>query len=192
MALFNNVEHIPLGTSVNQRIIKSSREEFNELHFSISRKRYDKVVVGAAAIQHIGKDPSILLLKRAAHEVYFPNVFELPSGKIDREDQSIKHALIREVKEETGLDITKINMELEPMIYTTEKTVVNEVGQKTLVSKSAVQLSYLVSVSGDDVKLSEQEHSESIWATKEELDGLEVTDKMKLVIQEAFRRFIQG
>ena len=191
MALFKDIEHIPLGSSVNQ-LINSSREEFDKLHFSASQQRYDKIVVGAAAIRHIGKGPSVLLLKRAAHEVYFPNVFELPSGKIDREDQSIKHALVREVKEETGLDITEIKMELKPMIYATEKTVVNEVGQKTLVSKVAVQLNYLVSLSGGDVKLSEQEHSESIWATEEELSRLEVTSQMKVVIEEAFRCFIQG
>lgn len=48
-------------------------------------------------------------------------MFEIPGGKVDPEDLSIKHAVIRKVKEETGLDVKEIIAELEPMIYTTEK-----------------------------------------------------------------------
>jgi 8-oxo-dGTP pyrophosphatase MutT (NUDIX family) len=125
-------------------------------------------------------------LKRAAHEVYFPNVFELPSGKVDPEDLTIKHALAREVQEETGLDITGIIAELKPMVYTTEKTVVDDTGREILVSKSAIQLNYIVSVSNGDVKLNADEHPESSWATEGELQGLNITSAMRVVIQDTF------
>jgi 8-oxo-dGTP pyrophosphatase MutT (NUDIX family) len=64
-------------------------------------------------------------LKRAPHEPYFPNVFELPSGKVDPDGPTLKHALAREVREETGLDVTKILAELKPMVYITKKTIVD-------------------------------------------------------------------
>ncbi len=129
----------------------------------------------------------ILLLKRAADEVYFPNVFELPSGKVDSDDRSLRHALEREVKEETGLDIIDVICELEPMIYVTEKKVSDDMGQAVLVSKTAIQLNYVVSVAEGMMRLNETEHSESVWATEGMLDDLNITSVMNHVIQEAFR-----
>ncbi|KIW35360.1 uncharacterized protein PV07_02059 [Cladophialophora immunda] len=126
-----------------------------------------------------------LLLKRAAHESYFPNVFELPSGKVDPGDATLGHALAREVEEETGLDVTDILAELKPMIYMTEKTVVDDAGREVLVSKSAIQLNYIVSVSGREVTLSPEEHSESCWATEEEVGGWDMTSAMRAVVREA-------
>ena len=128
----------------------------------------------------------ILLLKRAAHETYFPNVFELPSGKVDLEDISIKHALVREVKEETGLDITDIMAELKPMIYSTAKMVPDAMGHETLISKSAIQLNYIVAVSEGDVQVNKHEHSESVWATEREVHELNVTREMYAVVKKAF------
>ncbi|GAB1311991.1 hypothetical protein MFIFM68171_02201 [Madurella fahalii] len=114
----------------------------------------------------------------AAHEVYFPNIFELPSGKVDQEDRSLRHALVREVKEETGLDVTDVIAKLEPMIYKTEKTVTSDTGEDILVSKTAIQLNYVVSVTDGAVQLSAEEHSESAWATEEMLEGLNITRRI--------------
>jgi 8-oxo-dGTP pyrophosphatase MutT (NUDIX family) len=177
--------------SINQQILNASRDEFRKLQPSATGQPYDKIVVGAAALRYASglgfpKIPRILLLKRVAHEIYFPNVFELPSGKVDPEDPTIKHALIREVQEETGLNVIEFVAELKPMIYTTDKMVVDNTGRDVLVSKSAIQLNYVISISDGDVKLSADEHSESIWATKEELDGLNITSAMRVVVQEAF------
>jgi 8-oxo-dGTP pyrophosphatase MutT (NUDIX family) len=196
MATSSSAEAISLGQSINQNILNATREEFRKSHPcatgpSPTGKPYDKVVVGAAAFQYSSGSsfpnlPRILLLERAPHEVYFPNIFELPSGKVDPEDPTIKHALIREVKEETGLDVIEILAELKPMIYTTERMVVDKAGRDVLISKSAIQLNYVVSISEGDVKLSAEEHSESTWATEAELDGLSITTDMRAVVQEAF------
>ncbi|KAE9366747.1 hypothetical protein N431DRAFT_429544 [Stipitochalara longipes BDJ] len=47
--------------------------------------RYDKIVVGAIIL----RDSKILLLKRAPHEIYYPNVFELPSGNVKSTDPTL-------------------------------------------------------------------------------------------------------
>jgi 8-oxo-dGTP diphosphatase len=52
----------------------------------------------------IVKDKSILLLKRRKDEEAFPGIWEFPSGKGEFGESSVE-ALIREVKEETGLSI---------------------------------------------------------------------------------------
>ncbi|KAH7317429.1 hypothetical protein BKA65DRAFT_410978, partial [Rhexocercosporidium sp. MPI-PUGE-AT-0058] len=80
----------------------------------------------------------ILLLKKAAYEVYFPNVFELPSGKVNPINPIIKHTPVREMHEETSLKINNIFTELKPIIYTTEKAVVNNTGREILVFKSCI------------------------------------------------------
>ncbi|OCL08129.1 hypothetical protein AOQ84DRAFT_377048 [Glonium stellatum] len=192
MVASSRVESISLGESINQQILNASRDEFRKLQPSTTGQPYDKVVVGAAALRYASdsgfpKTPSILLLKRAAHEVYFPNVFELPSGKVDPEDPTIQHALVREVQEETGLDVTAIVAELKPMIYSTDKMVLDNSGRDVLISKSAIQLNYIVSISNGNVKLSANEHSESTWATEGELDGLNITSAMRVVVQEVLK-----
>lgn len=192
MAIQKHAESLSIDKSVDLQILNYSAKEFREYQLSASGRQYDKLVVGAAIFRHIpnstsSKIPCILLLKRAPHEPYFPNIFELPSGKVDLSDLTLKYALVREVKEETGLDITKISTQLSPMIYQTEKIIKNDVGVETFVVKSAIQLNYVVSVSDGMVELSVDEHSESRWATEEELDELDITDETRAIIREAFQ-----
>lgn len=191
MADPSRIRSQPVGKPVNMQVFKSSANDFRKLQPAASGHPYDKVVVGAATLRYTSgltssKIPSILLLKRAPHEPYFPNVFELPSGKVDPNDPTLEYALVREVQEETGLDVTEVLAELKPMIYVTEKNVIDDTGRGSIVSKSAIQLNYVVSVSGGEVKLSADEHSESCWATEEDLGELDITSEMRAVIQEAF------
>jgi 8-oxo-dGTP pyrophosphatase MutT (NUDIX family) len=169
--------------------LELSPDEFQKSQISESGRPYDKVVVGAAAFRYTpnSTSPTILLLKRAAHEPYFPNVFELPSGKVDPGDETLKHALVREVMEETGLDVVEILSDLNPMTYSTEKTVVDDSGKEVIISKNAIQLNFVVSASAGTVTLNPDEHSDSRWTTEEDLNKLDITEAMKVVIQEAFR-----
>ncbi|MFE7798688.1 NUDIX hydrolase [Nocardia sp. NPDC057440] len=66
------------------------------------RDGVQQLVVGAV-VQYDGK---ILLLQRPIED-FMGGIWELPSGKVDP-GETIDHALIREVKEETGLDIAKV------------------------------------------------------------------------------------
>jgi 8-oxo-dGTP pyrophosphatase MutT (NUDIX family) len=64
---------------------------------------YGKIVVGAMILRNL----KILLLERLSHEIYEPNVFELPSGNVDSTDPNLAHALTREVGEEAGLKVPR-------------------------------------------------------------------------------------
>ncbi|GAB2662557.1 NUDIX hydrolase [Nocardia goodfellowii] len=66
------------------------------------RDGVQQLVVGAV-VQHNGK---VLLLQRPTDD-FMGGIWELPSGKVDP-GESIDQALIREVKEETGLDVITI------------------------------------------------------------------------------------
>jgi 8-oxo-dGTP pyrophosphatase MutT (NUDIX family) len=131
-----------------------TRAEFRDSHFSNNGKPYDKIVIGAIVF----KGNRILLLNRAAHEIHFPNVFELPSGNVDETDPTLVHALAREVEEETGLNITYVLSELlPPFEYETSKMVGG-----VQVSKSCVQVNFVVEVEGDEIVVNPEEHAVGI------------------------------
>lgn len=138
IATTKHIESLPVAKSVNLHLLKYSADEVRKYQQSASGRSYDKVVVGAAIFRRVSKSisskktPSILLLQRSAHETYLPNVFELPSGKVDQRDLTLEHALTREVKEETGLNVIGILAELNSMIYTTEKPGVDDAGGEFL------------------------------------------------------------
>ncbi|KAM5342082.1 hypothetical protein ACJ41O_015113 [Fusarium nematophilum] len=147
----------------------------------------DKITVGAAVVRTSKNGrKEILLLKRAAHEAYYPGVFEIPGGKVDESDASIRDALAREVAEETGLAVSGILTSLEPFTYTTEK----QAGQSLPTRKVTLQLSYLVQVqgNGDDFVINLDEHSEGIWSTADGLSDIPITDEMRKIVLEALGR----
>lgn len=75
------------------------------------RDQVHQLVVGAV-VAHDGK---VLLLQRPADD-FMGGIWELPSGKVDP-GEALDQALIREVKEETGLDIASIRKYLGEFDY---------------------------------------------------------------------------
>lgn len=126
--------------------------------------------------------PEFLLLTRSAHEICYPNVFELPIGNVDDNDISLKHALAREVEEETGLGVSRVIAELPNLLYHPEKQVLNGDGTARSIRKSCVQLKFVVEVEGDVIRVNLDEHSVRVWATRREVEGLEMTDGMRSVV----------
>ena len=99
-----------------QRILSLTKAKYRLQHLSPSGQPFDKMVVGAIIFYPSHSNPpKILLLKRAAHETAFPNVFELPSGKVEDTDASLYDRLEREIREETDLSIASVQGMVEPM-----------------------------------------------------------------------------
>lgn len=147
----------------------------------------DKVTVGVAVIREDRGTKEILLLKRNPDEAYFPNVFEIPGGKVNENDKSIRHAVKREAAEETGLLVTAVLSALSPMRYTTEKTTKDGSGNDVTVRRRTIQLSYIVAVDcdGEDFVVNKDEHSTGVWASLQILDTCPITNDMKSLVLEA-------
>ena len=85
---------------------------------------YDKMVVGAVMFHSSSSPPAkMLLLKRAANEKFYPNMFPIPGGNVEDTDAVIFQVLVREVHEETAPSFVSIKASIEPFAYSTEKTV---------------------------------------------------------------------
>jgi 8-oxo-dGTP diphosphatase len=59
------------------------------------------VLVGAVVVDN----DAVLLLQRSSRERFLPNVWGLPAGKVDY-GESLEHAVLRELAEETGISGT--------------------------------------------------------------------------------------
>ena len=131
-----------------------------------------KVVLAAA----IMKNDKVLILQRDKDEDIFPNMWELPSGKKEPMETS-ENSLLREAKEETGLDI-KIIMPFFVFDYQIKKP--EEIRDSTQINFLAKQMN------GRKVCLS-SEHQNSVWISEDEINrynGLSAATKE--VIKKAF------
>jgi len=130
-----------------------------------------KIVLAGVVFNQQGK---ALILQRNENEDIYPGMWELPSGK--REFFESSHdTLIREIKEETGLDV-EIIQPCSVFEYKIEKP--NEVRDST-------QINFIVTSNTSEVKLSE-EHQNYAWVSKDDIDKYEMSDETKKVIRAAF------
>ncbi|KAH6876615.1 hypothetical protein B0T10DRAFT_566828 [Thelonectria olida] len=158
-----------------------TRDAFQAHTDGTSSSRIDKNTIGAAIIRNNHKCKQILLLKGNAHEAYYPNVFKMPGGKVDKEYLSIRHAIMREVLEETNLMVADISSPFSTIRYTAEKEGIDGSGNRLTIRRIAIQLSYVVAVEGDgvDFMVNKDEHSMGIWAERKDLDRIPITKDMK-------------
>ncbi|MCR6484026.1 NUDIX domain-containing protein [Amycolatopsis sp. OK19-0408] len=119
-------------------------------------------VVGAV-VQSQGE---VLLLRRPEDD-FMGGLWELPSGKVEP-GEALDAALIREVKEEAGLDVSKIQRYLGSFDYTSGS------------GKASRQFNFAVDVAATKPVVL-QEHDVYQWA---QLDSeLPVTDAVKTVLK---------
>jgi 8-oxo-dGTP diphosphatase len=71
-----------------------------------------KKIAGGVIINDLQE---VLLLKRKAED-FMGEIFELPSGNLEQ-GESIEEGLIREIKEETGLEVDRIEMYIDSFDY---------------------------------------------------------------------------
>jgi 8-oxo-dGTP diphosphatase len=104
----------------------------------------------------------ILLLKLRSISAHDPGKWEIPGGKV-KKNEFFDDALRREYLEETGLEI-----EIDSLYNAIQK---NYTACKTGESIKSIQLIMKVSVKTDEVVISD-EHAMYGWFTKEEIDDM--------------------
>ncbi|KAK3948041.1 NUDIX hydrolase domain-like protein [Pseudoneurospora amorphoporcata] len=136
-------------------------------HFGVPLETYlmtnptIKGVIVSAVVLHQGR---ILLIQRAATDG-FPNLWETPGGGVDLGDETLSHALARELLEETGLVL---------------KHVIGLLDQPEFEGASGEgryrKLTFLVFVEDEDglqshpqVVLNPIEHQDFMWASEDDL-----------------------
>lgn len=112
------------------------------------------VVVVKGVILHNNR---VLIIKRDDKDDIGPGTWECVGGKIEFGEE-LESALIREVKEEVGLDVA-----VDRLLYATTF--------KTDPMRQVVILTYKCRAEQDKVQLSE-EHSQFMWVTEEALKRL--------------------
>ncbi|KAK8075731.1 hypothetical protein PG997_010394 [Apiospora hydei] len=135
--------------------LNCSRDQFLAHINKTADPPFDKLTIGAAILRDDGR---ILLLRRRPDEKHYPNVYEIPGGKVDETDPTIGQSHSsrgpRGVNSQPG-------------------------------TRNVIQLSYVVKVEDTQFQLNPDEHSEGVWATMGMLGELEITDDMKGLIMEA-------
>ncbi|MBU0898514.1 MAG: NUDIX domain-containing protein [Nanoarchaeota archaeon] len=93
-----------------------------------------------------------LILKRSTDSVTYPDHWDFPGGKIEHGEE-VEESLIREVKEETDLDVKVIRP-----IFAFQKS----------LNRPNIFIVYLCEKVSGKIELS-HEHTEYKWATREEI-----------------------
>jgi 8-oxo-dGTP diphosphatase len=127
-----------------------------------------RFVIGAV-VRHGG---GVWLLRRSVDD-FMGGLLELPSGTVES-GESLDVALIREVREETGLDVIRIETYLWHFDYEVRD------GLKTR------QFNFVVYVTSPE-PISLVEYSEYVWALPKE--DLAVTDAVKGILERYHERY---
>jgi len=133
-----------------------------------------KHIVAITAVIKNQAEDKFLILKRSDQEIAFPGKWAFPGGKIEKE-QTIMETLRREVKEETGLDITDYKE------YLKDYTFIRPDGH------NVVGLTFLVKANSDNVTIP-VDFSEFAWVKPEELSNYDHIEGMAEEIKIAFKQ----
>lgn len=145
-----------ISTSFYSRLVKEAADD-----------GIQQLVVGAV-VRH---GDEILLLRRPEDD-FMGGIFELPSGKVETEEE-LDTALIREVAEETGLNVSQIEDHLGHFDYLSGS------------GKKSRQFNFAVEVAAPDPVVL-QEHDAFLWSPLTEEPP--VTDAMKKILAEYRQR----
>lgn len=113
------------------------------------------IIVAAKGV--ILREGRALLIKRSPYDGVWAGTWELSGGKLEF-GEGLEECLLREIREETGLEVT-----IKRLLYANTFL--------THPWRQAVVVTYLCESAAGEVKLS-GEHTEALWATAEELRRL--------------------
>jgi len=135
----------------------------NNLLTQAKKDSIQKIVGGA----HVFRDGKLLLLIRAKGE-FMEGLVELPSGNIDP-GESLVDGLVREVKEETGLDALSVKKYIDYFDYTSGS------------GKKARQFNFIVEVGDGNVVLNPSEHGEYMFIDPnvDSIENLGISESVK-------------
>jgi 8-oxo-dGTP diphosphatase len=119
------------------------------------------------------KDGKVLLARRAAAE-FLGGSYELPGGGID-EGETITEGAMREVKEETGLTVSKVVAMFDGFDYSTDR------------KPSVRQINFLVEVEPGEVVLNPEEHDEYVWADEDTVGDVKMSETMRTCVDDALK-----
>ena len=117
-------------------------------------------------------DSKILLLKRKESD-FMGGIYELPSGKVEKEE-TLENALFREIKEETGLIAKEVGEYIGSFDYISK----NE--EKTR------QFNFAVTVKDfSEIKLSE--HESFAWVGESEIEQYQISENIKEILKKFWK-----
>jgi 8-oxo-dGTP pyrophosphatase MutT (NUDIX family) len=125
-----------------------------------------RVVVGAALVGIAENGERVALVLKRVSGGDFGNIEELPSGEVEGEE-TVRDGLVREIFEETGLNISDIGCLISTFEYDSSKG-------RTL------QLNFLVDLEGEPaIHCNASEHTGGRWLRVDELRDSEVSGPVR-------------
>jgi 8-oxo-dGTP diphosphatase len=117
------------------------------------------------------RDGKILMARRAAGD-FLGGVYELPGGGVD-EGETITEGAVREVKEETGLTVSKVVATFEGFDYSTDR------------KPHVRQVNFLVEVEPGEITLDAAEHDDYLWVDATTVDDIKMSEAMHKCVKDA-------
>lgn len=138
---------------------------------SVRQKAKEDGVTHFATGIAVFQDGKLLVVRRVADDDFLAGEWELPGGGVDA-GETIEQGAVRELKEETNLDVEKILGTFDGFDYSTPK------------KPKVRQINFKASVKPSDIVLTE--HDMYKWITADEIAGLKTNAVMQDCLGKAF------
>lgn len=113
----------------------------------------------------------VLLIQRSIDDHTRPLGWDLPGGGIDENEQPVE-GIKREIKEETGLDVSALE-------------IIDAISIPNLDNTTAIMIAFKTKTDSENVILS-KEHDDYKWMSKEEVKNTELPETYKKFIEKVF------